>query len=609
MNIGACYLGKKKCRFRVWAPFAEDVSVKLVKRPKLKLPMKSVRDGYWEITATDVDPGDLYFYHSSAFGDKPDPASLSQPQGVHGPSQIIDHKQYSWADRKWTGIKLEQMIIYELHVGTFTAKGTFDAAIEKLDYLSSLGITAVEIMPVAQFPGQRNWGYDGVYPFAVQNSYGGVNSFKRLIDECHCRGLAVILDVVYNHLGPEGNYLNQFGPYFTDKYKTPWGWAVNFDDRYSDEVRNYFFENALYWFRDFHVDALRLDAVHAIYDFSAKHFLKELAQKTRAFSLVDRRKRLLIAESDLNDATVVRPAQLGGLGIDAQWSDDFHHAVHSVLTKEQFGYYHDFGRFEDILKALKKTFVYDGQYSDFRKRHHGNSVEDCKAEQFVISLQNHDQIGNRMNGERLASLIPFEALKAAAGLLMTAPYVPLLFMGEEYGEKSPFFYFVDHGDKNLISAVRKGRKEEFKAFLWKGEPPDPQDEQTFLESKLQWHQLSQEKQQAMLRYYQALIKVRQTSGVLKNLDKSKMDIFFDAEGKILLLRRWHQRQEILCLLNFGAKSQTCRLNIPVGTWKKMIDSTAAQWAGIGDELSSMIKRNQVVTIAPWAFVAYRLEKK
>ncbi|MCB9756916.1 MAG: malto-oligosyltrehalose trehalohydrolase [Candidatus Omnitrophica bacterium] len=609
MNIGALYLGKKKCRFTVWAPAVDQMTLKIVSAPQRDIVMKSLPLGYWQATVADILPGALYFYHSPSFGDKPDPASLSQPQGVHGPSQVVDHSRYQWQISPEPQIKLKDMIIYELHIGTFTSAGTFAGAVEKLDYLCALGITAVEVMPVAQCPGERNWGYDGVYPFAVQQSYGGVEEFKKFVDECHRRKLAVVLDVVYNHLGPEGNYLSNFGPYFTDKYKTPWGWAINFDDAYSDDVRNYFIQNALDWFRNFHVDALRLDAVHAIFDHSAKPFLKELAEKTEALSASDQRKYYLIAESDLNDSAVIRPIEQGGLGLDAQWSDDFHHAMHAVLTQERAGYYQDFGAFEQIVKALEKTFVYNGQYSGFRKRQHGNSADACRADQFVIALQNHDQVGNRMKGDRLSTLTSFESLKSAAGLMMMSPYLPLIFMGEEYAEENPFLYFVNHGDEALIEAVRRGRKEEFKGFLGQGEPPDPQAIETYQRSKLNWARLGQQKHAQMLKFYQALIVLRQKLPALKNLDKTKTEITADMKNKIIFLRRWQNNQQVLSIVSFSAKRQSCSLSIASGTWQKIIDSTQAQWGGAGESLPQQIKSKQIVNIAPESFAAYRQEKK
>ncbi|NIO20211.1 MAG: malto-oligosyltrehalose trehalohydrolase, partial [Candidatus Aenigmarchaeota archaeon] len=357
MRIGPHYIGNGRCEFSIWAPFLKDVAIKMVSPEERLIPMSRYKNGYWKVVVDDVFPRTLYFYRLERSLDRPDPASNFQPEGVHGPSQIVDHSAFQWEDKNWRGINLENMIIYELHVGTFTNEGTFDAIIPRLDDLCDLGINAINIMPVAQFPGERNWGYDGVHPFAVQNSYGGLEGLKRLVNACHKRGIAIILDVVYNHLGPEGNYLGDFGPYFTEKYKTPWGSAINFDDAYSDEVRNFFIENALYWFLHYHVDGLRLDAVHAIYDMSAKPFLHEVAERVEDFSNEYGRKFYLIAESNLNDVKVITRRKFGGYGINAQWCDDFHHSLHTLLTDEKTGYYIDFGNMEQFVKALREGFV------------------------------------------------------------------------------------------------------------------------------------------------------------------------------------------------------------------------------------------------------------
>ena len=444
--------------------------------------MEKIEDGYWRASVEDLSPESLYMYRLEQERNHPDPASYYQPKGVHNPSQVIDHDSIHWEDNDWRGIHLSQMIIYELHTGTFTSEGTFDAIIPRIDDLIHLGVNAIELMPVAQFPGERNWGYDGVYTFAVQNSYGGPKGLKGLVNECHKRGIAIILDVVYNHLGPEGNYLWDFGPYFTDKYKTPWGSAINMDDAYSNGVRNFFIENALYWFNNYHIDALRLDAIHGIVDTSAKPFLYELGERVADFSDNMSRRFFLIAESNLNDPKVIMPRDLGGYGIDAQWCDDFHHSLHTLITGEASGYYIDFGRLEHLTKSFQEGFVYSGQYSHYRKRNHGNSSRERPANQFVVFSQNHDQIGNRMLGQRMSLLTSLEGLKLAAGITLLSPFIPLLFMGEEYGEEIPFLYFISHSDSDLIKAVREGRREEFKDFRWEGEPPDPQSINAFIQS-------------------------------------------------------------------------------------------------------------------------------
>ena len=449
--------------------------------------MQALEFGYWQTWVANVKPGTRYKFALQDGPERPDPASMHQPMGVHEASEVVDHHAFAWTDSSWPGLPLEQYIIYELHTGTFTPQHTFEGIIQKLDYLVDLGITAIELMPVAAFPGSRNWGYDGVYPFAVQESYGGPEGLKKLVNACHVKGLAVVLDVVYNHMGPEGNYLNDFGPYFTGKYNTPWGKALNFDDAGCDGTRNFFIQNALMWFREYHIDALRLDAVHAIIDLSAKHFLLELAEAVNELSLETGRKFYLIAESDLNDVQVINPPAKGGFGMDAQWCDDFHHALHALTTGETDGYYEDFGKLEDLEKVFNEAFVYSGIYSAHRKKTFGSNASQHPARQFVVCMQNHDQVGNRMLGERLPALVSFPMLKLAAAAYLLSPYLPMLFMGEEYGETNPFLYFISHTDPELVKAVQEGRKKEFKAFKWAGNIPDPQSEETFLSSCLSWN--------------------------------------------------------------------------------------------------------------------------
>jgi maltooligosyltrehalose trehalohydrolase len=476
---------------------------------------------------------------------------------------------------------LVDMVMYELHIGTFTPLGTFGSVIERLDDLAALGVNAVEIMPVSQFPGARSWGYDGVYPFAVQNSYGGPREFKRLINECHKRAMAVLLDVVYNHLGPEGNYLADFGPYFTDRYRTPWGTAINFDGPESDEVRNFFMENALYWAEHYHIDALRMDAIHGIVDQGATPFLAELAQRIHRFSDESGRTVHLIAESDLNDSRVVTSLEKGGLGLDGQWSDDFHHALHGLLTGERQGYYVDFGGVRDLVRVLEDGFLYQGGYSAYRRRRHGNSAKDVPAGKFIVFCQNHDQIGNRMAGERLAALVPFEALKLAAGVLFTSPYVPLLFMGEEYGEDRPFLYFVDHSDPDLIRAVREGRREAFKAFAWEGEPPDPADTATFSASKIEWEKRYRGKGKMLCDYVRRLLVLRREIECLATTDKDRMEVYASESDRLVVARRWKGASSAFWVSHFGGARRPLTVPLPPGNWKKVLDSNDATWGGPG----------------------------
>ena len=569
------------------------------------LPMTKQERGYWHLKAENIYPDTLYYYRLADASDKPDPASKFQPQGVHQASEVIDHSKMNWQDSDWTGIPLDEMIIYELHVGTFTPEGTFKAIIPRLSDLKELGVNAIEIMPVAQFPGDRNWGYDGVYPYAVQNSYGRPENLKQLVDAAHQQGIAVILDVVYNHFGPEGNYIAHHGPYFTETYRTPWGSAINFDDAYSDGVRNYFIENVLYWFEDYHIDALRLDAIHAIYDLGAKHILQEMAEKVEELSQKVGRKFYLIAESDLNDVRIISPKNQGGYEIDAQWNDDFHHCLRTLLTEESVGYYQDYGTCEQLAKAYQNTFVHDWQYSQFRKRYHGNDASDRPGSQFVVCISNHDQVGNRMLGERLSDLVSFEALKLAAGALMLSPYIPLLFMGEEYGEKSPFLYFVSHSDPDLVKAVREGRKKEFADFYIEGEYIDPQSIEAFNSSKLKWEKRTEGKHQVLWQFYQQLILLRKTIPALKQLDKQNLTATAQERDCILLLHRWQDNSQIFSILNFARQDINLKITFPPGKWQKILDSAELNWMGTGSSLPEKIEtEKQKVLIKCHSFAIY-----
>lgn len=496
--------------FRLWAPKLERVNLKVALDGKPHSVPMIKHDDYF-CAKVDVFPASHsntidYLFELPDSRSLPDPASRWQPHGVHQASRVVLEK-HSWRDASFEPPHLCDLVLYETHIGTFSNEGDFDAATLKLDSLKQLGINAIEVMPIAQFPGARNWGYDGVYPFAAHASYGGPAGFKRFVDACHELGMAVILDVVYNHIGPEGNYFDNFGHYFTERYRTPWGKAINFDGPYSDEVRRYFIENALYWISECHVDGLRLDAVHAIVDESASHFLQKLSSELKG-SHFKGGDPLLIAESDANTPRTLQPVLKNGFGMDAQWCDDFHHALHTVLTKEDVGYYQDYGRVAHLAKSFQRGFVYTGEYSKFRKRCHGACEDGIAPERFVVFSQNHDQVGNRMLGERLSALLPFDKLKTAAAATLLSPFTPLIFMGEEYGEKQPFLYFTSHSDPDLIAAVRKGRREEFADFKWHGHPPDPQLESTFLASKLSSAQGGDPQQKKLHELYRRLISLR-----------------------------------------------------------------------------------------------------
>jgi len=520
--------------FRVWAPRAQRVELAISGR---NLPMRAQADGWYQVEDPLAQPGDRYGYVLDGTA-LPDPRSPSQPEGVHGPSAVVDHAAFAWSDAHWRGLPLASAVIYELHVGTFTPEGSFDAAIARLPALVDLGVSAVELLPVAEFPGERGWGYDGVDLYAPHHAYGGPDGLKRLVDACHRHGLAVVMDVVYNHLGPDGNHLAQFGPYFTEKYRTPWGAALNCDDADCEPVRRHVVDNALMWLRDYHCDGLRLDAVHAILDSSAVHILEQIAAEVHALQAQLGRTLWVIAESDLNDPRLVRSVEAGGYGLDAQWSDDFHHALHVALTGEQSGYYADFAGLEDVATALRRVFVNDGRYSRYRRRSHGRPASGLPGERFLGYLQNHDQVGNRARGERSAALMSHGRLRIGAALVLLSPFVPMLFMGEEWGASSPFQYFTDHRDPQLAEAVSRGRRTEFAAFGWPEEAvPDPQDPQTFLRSRLDWEEREREPHRGLLDWHRALIALRRSHPALSDTRMERVEAHGDDRTGVLVLRR------------------------------------------------------------------------
>lgn len=595
-------------RFRIWAPKASSISLRVMGKSK-EILMHSERNGYFTTFIKGLSPGARYFYLLNGNQQRPDPVSRSQPEGVHGPSEVIDPNAFRWEDQNWRGIPLEETIIYEIHTGTFTQEGTFEAIIPLIDYLKyELGVTAIELMPIAQFPGSRNWGYDGTYLYAPQNSYGGPKGLKRLINTCHEKGLAVILDVVYNHLGPEGNYLGDYGPYFTDRYKTPWGPAINFDGPESDEVRKFITDNALYWVTEYHIDGLRIDAIHGIFDFSAQHILYDIREAVHQQAKRLGRNIVVIAESDLNDVRVIDPPKRGGYGLDAQWNDDFHHCLHTLLTEERNGYYQDFGDFKQLVKALREGFVYTGQYSPYRKRRHGSSSKHLPPSKFVVFSQNHDQVGNRMKGDRLSTLVSFEALKLAAGIVLLSPNIPLLFMGEEYGEEAPFQYFVSHSDPELIEAVRKGRREEFAAFQWEGEVPDPQDEATFLCSKIHLDLRHNEKHRILFEFYKTLIRLRKEIPSLSVHDKKGIDIKAFEKEKVILIKRKCEEERTTCIFNFNDKPIEVETAIEKGSWEKVFASASEEWGGMGALVPESILSSGsevIFGLDVYAFAIYR----
>jgi maltooligosyltrehalose trehalohydrolase len=547
-------------RFSVWAPKAQH-SVDLVLDEhghESKAAMQPTRDGHWELDH-DAPVGTRYAFSLDGGEPLPDPRALRLPDGPSGFGAVVDYTQFNWTDQAWRGVPLPGAVVYELHVGTFTPEGTFDAAIEHLDHLTELGIDIVELMPVATFPGRYGWGYDGVGLYAVHEPYGGPDGLVRFVDACHARGLGVALDVVYNHLGPSGNRLSDFGPYFTDRYGTPWGEALNLDDADSDPVRRFIIDNALMWLREFHIDGLRLDAVHALYDDRAVTLLEELSSEVSASSAGLGRPLWLIAESDRNDPNTVTPREGGGLGLHAQWADDVHHAIHVALTGETQGYYADFAEAGALTKVLESVFLHDGTYSTFRRRTHGRPVDRTRTPgwRFVASLQNHDQVGNRATGDRLSADLSLDRLAAGATLLLTAATTPMLFMGEEWGATTPWQYFTDHTDPGIAEAVRRGRRDEFAAHGWnRQDVPDPQAEQTAIRSRLDWSEPSTAPHDRLLGWYRTLIALRRERPDLGDPRLDLVEVEHDADAQTVVVRRGAQ----LVLVNLSPQAWMVELD-------------------------------------------------
>jgi maltooligosyltrehalose trehalohydrolase len=615
-TLGATRTTDGRWQFVVWTPKRKSVDLLLFSSlatscsgaqhldPASAKSIAMERDaaGYFRAVVDGVEPGARYLYRLDGGDARPDPASRFQPDGVHAASQVVDTAGFQWTDRAWKGVALRDSVFYELHVGTYTREGSLSALIPHLDRLVDLGITTIELLPLSQFPGGRNWGYDGVFPFALQNTYGNVSELQKLIDAAHAKKIAVCLDVVYNHLGPEGNYLNEYGPYFTDFYHTPWGSALNFDGRQSDHVRHFFIQSALYWLENFHLDALRLDAVHSIYDASANPFLAELSNEVRALSSRLGREIVLIAESDLNDARMVSATgpEAEGLGMHGQWSDDFHHSLHALVTKETAGYYGDFGTIHHLAKTISNGWYYDGIYAPHRERRHGNSPLKLEPEQFVVCIQNHDQVGNRALGDRISQLTDFEGLKLVAGVTVLSPFTPMLFMGEEYGEKAPFQYFISHGDQGLVEAVRQGRQAEFSHFGWKGRIPDPQSKETFERSRLDHSLVEQEPHRTLWHFYKALLEYRRAAD-LSNVRPTAVE---ELSSAIFVLRNTVSTR-ITAFFHFGDSATNLSFKLASGTWTKKLDSADPKWRGPSSSPDKLEGANAVqLTLQPRSFVVY-----
>jgi len=560
--------------FSVWAPLAEKLEVQTQER---RVSMHGPdAHGWWRVEVASAGPGTDYgFIVDGSEKTYPDPRSLWQPHGVHGPSRVYNQAAFPWKHAEFQPPPLAGAVVYELHVGTFTPQGTLDAAVGKIDYLRNLGVTHIQLMPVAAFAGQYGWGYDGVALYAVHQPYGGPDALKRFVDAAHGQGLAVLLDVVYNHFGPVGNYTGVFAPYLDDAHKTPWGGAVNLEAAWSYQVRRFFCDNALMWMRDFHIDGLRLDAVHAFVDRSAINFLEQLADETRALEAALRRRLLLIAESDLNDPRLVTAQQAGGFGLHAQWSDDFHHALFAMLAREpQHGYYTDFGAMDQLRKALQETFVYDGIYSTHRKRVHGRPAAHLPQHRFLGYIQNHDQVGNRALGDRVQVSAGIERAKVAAALVITSPFVPMIFQGEEWAASTPFLYFADHEDAEVAKHVSEGRKSEFAAFGWDPESiPDPGKPETFLRSRLNWKESAEGDHKSMLLWYTDLIRLRRSSPSLNAAAPGRAQVTCNSEKKWLTMTRG----SISVLCNLGEEAHT--LAVPSGSMILLASRAAMQQAG------------------------------
>jgi maltooligosyltrehalose trehalohydrolase len=594
---------KNGCQFTVWAPEKKTMTLRVLSQNNAGADIAMQKDelGYFTAFADGVTAGDRYYYVPDDGKQYADPCTQYQPDGVHGPSCVVAHSQHQWKDGAWSGKPLGSFIFYEIHVGTFTAEGTFDAIIPRLDDLVTLGITAVELMPVAECPGDRNWGYDGVFLFAVQHNYGGPDALKRLVDACHRRGIAVFLDVVYNHVGAEGNCLDAFGPYFSATYRTPWGKALNFDGPWSDGVRHFIIGNVLYWARYYHLDGLRLDAVHEMYDRNARTIWDELGAAVRQWHTHSGRSFYLVAESDGNDPRTVQPAAIGGRGFHAQWLDDFHHALYVLLDREGRKHYQDYGELHQLAKAYTEGFVFTGEYSPFRHRTHGTSSAGLPGEQFIVFNQNHDLPGNRPDGARLSTLLDTDRLKLAAAAVLLSPYLPLLFMGEEYGDDSPFYFFSDYHNPQIAAELRDHRRQQFADFNWDREAPDPQQPSTFLDCILKWGQRHEAGHRQLLDWYRKLIALRKSHPLLAGLSRKYLRAdLLGATGLAVCRHSADHRQQLLTLFNFSAAALATiipRYSSGPDAWTQLLNSTGAP--------EHLLPGNPI-ELPPWSVSIYEL---
>jgi maltooligosyltrehalose trehalohydrolase len=590
--FGATPAGEDRWRFVVWAPHAATVDVRLLDDDRrVGLARDAAASFRGEVDR--LRAGARYRFVLDGERELADPASRRQPEGVHGPSALEDPGAFGWSDDGWRGRAIDDYVLYELHVGAFTSDGTLDSAVERLDDVAGLGVTAVELMPVSPFPGERNWGYDGVFPYAVQESYGGPDGLRRFVDACHARGLAVVLDVVHNHQGPEGNVFAAFGPYFTDRYPNPWGHAVNVDGAGSDEVRRFLLGSVRMWFRDFHVDGLRLDAIPTIIDTSPNPFLAELTAEAAALSDELARPLVVIAESDANDRWVVTPRERNGLGMHAQWVDDLHRSLHALLTGERTGYDADFGSLADVAATLRQGWALDGRPSRVRGRRWGSSPAGLPGHAFVAFAQNHDQIGNRPRGERLSDLVDLETYKLAAATALLSPFVPLLFMGEEYGELASFPFFTDFSDPAVAQMVRDGRRGELAAWGFAEEPLEPQAEETFLAAKLDHRLRHKEPHRRLLALYTELVRARRNVPALRRL--ALADAGLDVDGDTIVHRRHADAGDALVVLAFG--EHPVEIAAPPGRWQLLVDTADERFGGPGSRAAATVQTSAPIAMA------------
>jgi maltooligosyltrehalose trehalohydrolase len=612
------FIDNDQCVFRVWAPEKKVVVLHLLRSHSSadgeQIPMQKEKEGYFSVKVGGIRAGQRYFYrvgsnlpdHSdlSKPRDLPDPVSSFQPEGVFGPSSVVDHRAWTWQDAGWRGLPLHDLVFYELHVGTFTPEGTFEAVIPRLDDLAALGINAIELMPVSQYSGNRNWGYDGVFLFAVQHSYGGPEGLKKLVDACHRHGIAVFLDVVYNHVGTEGNILAEFGPYFSDKYQTPWGKALNLDGAWCDGVRDFVLGNIRHWAETYHIDGLRLDAVHEMYDRNAITIWDQMQSYSREWQQRSGRTFYLIAESDTNDPRTVRTIDAGGKGFDAQWMDDFHHALYVLLDKNARASYYDFGSLQQFARAYTEGFVHRGEWVAFRKRRHGANSAGMPGERFVVFNQNHDLPGNRPDGARLSQLVSPDKLKLAAAAMILSPYLPMLFMGEEYGEENPFYFFSDYKGQEMAAGLKEGRKKEFAGFGWKETPRDPQEEETFLLSKLRWEVRGEIGHKELLEWHAALLRLRKTHPLFRGLSRARIRADLFAPSSMAVTRHSDNGTlELLCLFNFSGVA--AQYGQPHNAWAETIEYGREEWtrlldSSLTDQRASTAPNSQDWMLPPWS---------